>query len=85
MSTVYVRTISRLFITITMQTKYHLIPQFTAKDQRIHQLLAISETRRLRNPPDDAEPEPLPDSNRSGVISEDQVEDGVFVSLSSKI
>ena len=66
----------------TMQmTQYHLIPQLTPKDECVDKFLTISKTRRLGNPSDDIEPEPLPDTDRRRVVSEDQVEDGVFVSL----
>lgn len=66
----------------TMQTtQYHLIPQLTPKDECVDQFLTIGKTRRLGNSSDDTEPQPLPDTDRSRVVSEDQVEDGVFVSL----
>jgi hypothetical protein len=62
-----------------------LIPQLTSENQRINQLLAVSQPCSFGNSSDNAESQLLPNTDGSRVIGENQVEDRVSVSLASQL
>jgi len=57
------------------------LDQVPPNNQRINQLLAISESCTTGDSPDDLEAEFLPDFDGGCVVFKDEVKDGVFVAL----